>query len=266
MPHDNLIETILEHKRKEVSFAKKLVPENILRDTAACRGPLRSLKTALTSGGHKARVIAEIKRSSPKAMLKPINFDLAKIAKGYEAGGAVALSVLTDTRFFSGAPIYIPMARSEVTIPVLRKDFIIDSWQVAETAALGADAILLMATCLDGEQLVDLYGLAMEFELEPLIEIHTEDDWKRVEPLKPAIIGINNRNFHSKDLSVNTDTTMQLAPVLPDDVVVVSESGIAGVADIEQLVEVGVDGFLIGTAFMTKEDPGASLANTLSQL
>lgn len=266
MSLDSLIENILENKREEVAHAKRLTSEGLLRDAAVAVGTRRSLRAALTADNQKARIIAEIKRSSPKAMLKPINFDPVQIAKGYEAGGAVALSVLTDARFFSGSNMYVPMIRKEVSIPVLRKEFIVDKWQVLETAALGSDAILLMATCLDGGLLSDLYGLSKELGLEPLVEIHSEADWKRVEPLKPQIVGINNRDFFSKGLVVNTDATVQLAPLLPDDVVVVSESGITCVADIEQLKEVGVDGFLVGTAFMTREDPGASLAITLSQL
>ncbi len=265
MPLHPILTSILDNKREEVGYLKSLIPEVVIREKASLRAPCRSLRDAVGAGNGGVKVIAEIKRSTPTVMLRATSFDPVKIAKSYEAGGAVALSVLTDARFFSGHSLYVPMTRDQVSIPVLRKEFIIDSWQVVETAALGADAILLMAVCLTDDQLAEYFELAQELGLEPLVEIHNEKEWERVKKLGPKLVGINNRDFLSKNLDVDIDATLRLAPVLPNDVTVISESGVSTADDLRKLIKAGADGFLIGTAFMKEDYPGAALAKLLSE-
>ncbi|MGK7344825.1 MAG: indole-3-glycerol phosphate synthase TrpC [Candidatus Nitrospinota bacterium M3_3B_026] len=261
-----VLRKILEHKREEVRLAKRMAPKDALTDAAGAAGRKRSLKAALSSGNAPARIIAEVKRATPSVMLKPSEFDPAAIARSYEKAGAVAVSVLTDARFFLGSPLYVPMVREAASIPVLRKDFIIDEWQIAESAALGADAVLLMAVVLDGQTLAAFHDYAARLGLEALVEIHSEEDWEKAAPLKPGIVGINNRDFLSDDLKVDLETTSRLTPALPEDVIVVSESGIESAGDIRRLARAGVGGFLVGSALMREEDPGAALTRLLSEV
>lgn len=259
-----ILKKILDHKRDEVEALKKVYPETAPPDNAQKSN--RSLYSALTAKGKNANIIAEIKRASPSTMLMPKGFDPVSIAVGYEKAGAAAISVLTDTRFFCGAAAFVPLVRNVVNIPVLRKEFIIDQWQLAETAALGADAVLLMAVnFMDApEKLAELYELAVSLGLEVLMEIHSVREWEIAEPLAPKIVGINNRDFMSPDLKVDIRTTFDILPMLPDDVVVVSESGINSADEIRGLKAAGADGFLIGTAFMRESDPGAALERLLA--
>ncbi|HEB71397.1 MAG TPA: indole-3-glycerol-phosphate synthase [Nitrospirae bacterium] len=256
---------ILEYKRLEVERLKSVFPLETLRKAAVKQGAKRSLRAALTDSGEDIRIIAEIKRSSPSACFKPVEFDPEGIAKSYESAGAVALSVLTEARFFSGNSAYVPLIRYATSLPVLRKDFIVDIWQVVESAALGADAILLMAVNFrDTEAIEPLYKEAIELGLAPLVEIHSEKEWRMVEPLKPAIVGINNRDFLSLDLKVDIGTTVALAPLLPSGVAVVSESGISTREDIERLKNCGVHGFLVGSSLMKADDPGKALKKLIA--
>lgn len=256
---------ILEHKRLEVDRLKSIIPIETLRDAAAKHGPRRSLRAALMDQSPDVKIIAEIKRSSPSACFKPIGFDPVGIAKSYESAGAAALSVLTEPRFFSGNSTYVPLIKDAVRLPVLRKDFILDQWQVVESAALGADAVLLMAINFkDTGAIEPLYKEAVELGLEPLVEIHSEKEWKMVEPLDPMIIGINNRDFMAPDLRVDIGTTMTIAPLLPPGAVIVSESGISNRDDIELLQNHGVHGFLVGSSLMKEDDPGEALKRLLA--
>jgi len=261
------IRKILDHKRDEVLHASRIVPEDALLEAAAQLGERRSLTAALAPHDGKPRVIAEIKRSTPSAMLKPVGFDPVRIANSYEAAGAAALSVLTEDRFFCGSPLYVPMVRETVSMPVLRKDFVVDRWQIAEAAALGADAVLLMAVNIEDDgEFAALFDYALKLGLEPLVEVHSREEWERIKPIGPKLVGINNRDFTSQDLKVDIAATLELAPMIPPDVTVVSESGIGSPDDIREVMKAGVRNFLIGTAFMKTPDAGAALARLLSQV
>ncbi len=256
--------SIVENKKNEVRVTKRIYSKEMLIDSIDPNAIPRSLFGALKREG-RINVIAEIKRSSPSVMLKPSKFNPAAIARSYEKAGAVAISVLTDSRFFCGAPVYVPIVREAVNIPVLRKEFIVDPWQLYETAALGADAVLLMPVALSGPQEVaDLYHLALELEIEPLVEIHSLADWEMVEGLKPKIIGINNRDFLSPDLKIDIGTTERVAPYLPKKSAIVSESGVSTAGDVAWLSR-HVDAFLIGSAFMGNDDPGNELNSLLAE-
>lgn len=260
-----VIEKILAHKWDEVRLAKLSMPEEALVEAAGKLGERRSLIGAIKEKKGAPAIIAEIKRATPSAVLRPVGFDPVAIARSYEAAGAAAVSVLTDARFFCGEPLYVPMVREAVSIPTLRKDFIVDTWQVAEAAALGADAVLLMALNSSDEELASLYNRTLKLGMEPLVEIHSKEEWERVRPLAPKLVGINNRDFTSDDLRVDTNVSADLISDLPDDVTVISESGISSAAEIRRLMDVGADGFLIGSAFMKEADPGAALSNLLHE-
>lgn len=262
-----VLQAILDHKKDETRHAQKLVSEaDLIRVAEKRRGDFRSLHGALSNKGAKPGIIAEIKRASPSTMFKPSSFDPARIATGYEKAGASALSVITESRFFCGSPLYVPIVRATVSIPVLRKDFILSRWQVAETAALGADAILLMTVNFeDHEEFAGLYRFAVELGLEPLVEIHSSREWDAVRGLKPKLIGVNNRDFRSPTLSVDTRTTGRIAPLIAGEAMVVSESGIASAEDLIRISDEGADGFLIGSGLMREDDPGAALERLIGQ-
>ena len=266
MSANPVIETILAHKRAEVEAMRRRFPEEALRAIARERqGPRRSLIATLAAETPRFKVIAEVKRATPSKMLRSTGFDPVAVAEGYETSGAVGLSVLTDARFFAGAAEYAPLIREATGLPVLRKDFIIDRWQVAHTAALGADALLLMAVNFPNTQALEpLYRDALELGMEPLVEIHDWRDWELVRPLAPRLVGINNRDFRSADLAVDIHATLHLAPLLPEETLIVSESGVGTSAQMDLLRRGGADGFLIGSALMEKENPGAALAALLA--
>lgn len=261
------LKAILDHKKEETRHAQKLVPEaDLIRIAQKRRGDFRSLRNALANKGDAPGIIAEIKRASPLTMFKPTGFHPARIARGYENAGASAISVITEARFFCGSPLYVPVVREAVSIPVLRKDFIIGRWQVAQTAALGADAILLMTVNFDDHaEFADLYRFALELGLEPLVEIHSGEEWEAVRYLKPQLVGVNNRDFRSPNLAVDTQTTARIAPLIAGEALVVSESGIASAEDMMRISRDGADGFLIGSRLMREEDPGAELARLVGQ-
>jgi indole-3-glycerol phosphate synthase len=193
-------------------------------------------------------------------MFRPSGFDPSSIARGYEKAGASAISVITETRFFCGSPLYIPIAREAVGIPVLRKDFILDRWQVVETAALGADAILLMTVNFEDMAEFDgLYKFAVELGLEPLVEIHSEEEWVLIRHLSPKLVGVNNRDFRAPNLPVDMVTTERVAPLITGGSIVVSESGIGSADDLIRLERAGAGGFLIGSRFMRDSDPCAAM-------
>ena len=266
MALNRAIEKIIEHKTEEVAQSKRLYSEQYLVEVSADNVSSLSLTTSLKKTDGPINVIAEIKRASPSAMLMATDFDPVKIARSYEKAGAKAISVLTDTRFFCGSPMYVPLVKKAVSIPVLRKEFVIDKLQLAESAALGADAVLLMAVLFESvDQIGELYYYAQELGLDVLMEIHTEDEWKKVEPLKPKLVGVNNRDFMSPDLAVDLATIKKIAPILPADVTVVCESGILRAEDMRGLEEYA-DAFLIGSLFMKDKDPGVVLSKTLEAL
>jgi indole-3-glycerol phosphate synthase len=207
-------------------------------------------------------VIAEIKKASPsKGVIRP-DFDPAAIARSYAAGGATCLSVLTDRQFFQGANDYLESARRQCDLPVLRKDFIVDSWQVMEAAAIGADCILLIVAALADRQLAELESCAREFGLDVLVEVHDGDELQRALRLQTRLVGINNRDLRS--FEVDLQTTLSLLADVPADRLLVTESGIVSRQDVDALRNHGVHAFLVGEAFMRAPDPGSALRELMS--
>jgi indole-3-glycerol phosphate synthase len=259
----DILQRILDRKREEVAERKARVPLKALR--ARCTGmpPVRGFAAALrtrVAAGHAA-VIAEIKKASPSKGLIRADFDPAALARSYAAGGATCLSVLTDVEFFQGSDAYLAAARAACTLPVLRKDFTLDKYQVYEARALGADAILLIAAALDNADFANLHALAIELGLDVLVEAHNAFDLRRALPLPNiarTLIGINNRNLGTFDTDI--ETTLLLRADVPADRLLVTESGITTHGDVARLRAAGVDAFLIGEAFMRADDPGAALA------
>ena len=217
--------------------------------------PARGFLSAVSA--NQPAVIAEIKRASPSAGLIRQNFDPAAIAAAYECSGAACLSVLTDERYFQGADSHLEAARSACRLPVLRKDFIVDAYQVFETRALGADCLLLIVAVLSPAKLMELAALADEVGLDVLIEVHDRREMELALTLSPRLLGINNRNLRT--FATCLQTTIDLLDAVPDGIEVVTESGIATPEDVRRLRQAGIEAFLIGTSFMREADPGAAL-------
>ncbi|RZA10481.1 MAG: indole-3-glycerol phosphate synthase TrpC, partial [Lysobacteraceae bacterium] len=202
-------------------------------------------------------VIAEVKKASPSKGVIRADFDPAAIARSYEAGGAACLSVLTDMDFFQGSDDYLRAARAACALPVLRKDFIVDAWQLHEARVLGADCVLLIAAALDDMQLSEFAFLADELGMDVLVEVHDLDELERALPVPARLLGINNRNLRTFEVSLQA--TLDLQPMVPPDRVLVTESGILAPADVALMRDAGVHAFLVGEAFMRQPDPGAAL-------
>jgi len=209
----------------------------------------------------KDAVIAEVKRASPSAGIIRTDFDPEAIARSYQAGGATCLSVLTDEGFFGGQSAFLVEARNACRLPVLRKDFIIDPWQVIETRAIGADALLLIVAALNDDQLAELSELGQELDLAVLVEVHDEAEMERALKVPGDLVGINNRDLHR--FVTDLDTTLRLAPMVPEDRLVISESGIHGPEDIKRLQAGGIGAFLIGESLMRQPDPGEALGKLI---
>jgi indole-3-glycerol phosphate synthase len=249
----NILERIVEAKRAEVAAAKRERPdvEALARMASTTRdfvGALRARRPA---------VIAEIKRASPSKGLLRANFDPSAIAKSYEKAGAACMSVLTDREFFQGAAAHLVAARAACALPALRKDFLIDPYQVFEARALGADCVLLIVACLEDGQMRELERLAHALAMAVLVEVHDADELERALTLQTPLIGINNRNLRSFDTRL--ETTLDLLPRIPKTRMVITESGILSSADVRRMREHGVNAFLVGEAFMRAEDPGQEL-------
>jgi indole-3-glycerol phosphate synthase len=250
-----LLESIIVHKREELAAWKAAVSQARLEEAAAQQAPPLDFAAALRQPG--VSLIAEVKRASPsKGLLRPA-LDPGQLAMTYAEGGAAAISVLTDERFFRGslsdlAAVKNALRQAGREVPVLRKDFIFDAYQVYQARAYEADAILLIAAILGAEELAELLALTRELGMEALVEVHSEKELDRVLPLGPAIIGVNNRDL--QDFSVDLATTLRLRPHIPRSIVLVSESGIHGRADVERLARAGVDAILVGEALVTAED------------
>ena len=257
----DILTRILAAKAKEVAASRAAKPLAALREEAGTAPPVRDFAGALRSriAASAAAVIAEIKKASPsRGVLRPI-FDPAGIARRYEAGGAACLSVLTDREYFQGAPEHLVAARAACSLPVLRKDFVLDGYQIVESRALGADCILLIVAALDDAQLAALEASARELRMAVLAEVHDAAELERALRLATPLIGINNRNLRTFDVAL--ETTLDLLPRIPDDRLVVTESGILAPADIARMRAAGVHAFLVGEAFMRAADPGAALAS-----
>jgi len=247
----SILERIVAAKRAEVAAARKRAPE-VKLDAAP---PVRDFIAALRA--KRPAVIAEIKRASPSKGLLRSNFDPAAIAKSYEKGGAACMSVLTDREFFQGAAEHLSAARGACALPVLRKDFLIDPYQVFESRALGADCVLLIAACLEDRQMRELEALARSVGMAVLVEVHDGEELERALKLDTPLLGINNRNLRT--FETRLETTLELLPRVPHDRLVITESGILSRADVARMRQRGVEAFLVGEAFMRARDPGAEL-------
>jgi indole-3-glycerol phosphate synthase len=257
----DILQKIVAVKREEVAALKTRRGFASLRDEAeARRGDRRDFEGALRAkiAARRAAVIAEVKKASPSKGVLREHFAPAQIAASYATHGAACLSVLTDERFFQGHERYLREARAACALPVLRKDFMIDELQVAEAGAMGADCILLIAACLDDAQMADLEACAHALGLAVLVEVHDAHELERALKLKTRLVGINNRNLRS--FEVTLDTTLGLLPEVPADRLLVTESGILAPADVRRMRDAGVHAFLVGEAFMRADDPGRALA------
>ncbi len=253
-----ILQRILEDKRGEVRDRRRQLPLEELIHACGEAPKTRGFATALRHGVADFRIIAEVKKASPSKGLIREDFDPVEIARSYERGGAAAISVLTDAKYFQGHLDFLRAIRDATSVPLLRKDFIIDPYQVYEARACGADAILLiMAATDDDGQLRDLAQLAAGLDLDVLWEVHDEDELARVLRLEPSVIGVNNRNLGT--FEVRLETSRDLMPQMPVGVVKVSESGFFDREELERMSAWGVDAFLIGESLMRQEDPGAAL-------
>lgn len=255
----NILSKIVKTKLEELSILKQETPEKVIREKASKRQAPRGFKNALLTKNEQglSGVIAEIKRASPSKGLIREDFDPVFIAQSYEKGGAACLSVLTDVNYFQGSSEYLIQARSSCNLPVLRKDFIIDPYQIYEAAAWGADAVLLISAILTQEKMLELNGLAREFGLDVLVESHNEEELDKALKLPGALIGINNRNL--EDFTVDLNTTIRLKSFVDEDRTLVTESGILSFEDAEFMRKNGVKNFLIGEMFMRQANPGQML-------
>ena len=257
----DILNQIVEVKRQELAAAQKRTSLAAMRADAESRVLTRDFVGAIRSkiAAGQAAVIAEIKKASPsKGVLREGEFIPADIAQSYAEGGAACLSVLTDRQFFQGQVDYLKQARASCQLPVLRKDFMIDAYQIYESRAMGADCILLIAAILDDAQMAEMEAIARALDMAVLVEVHDAAELQRGLKLKTPLIGINNRNLRS--FEVTLDTTIALRKEVPADRVLVTESGILGAADVQRMREADVHAFLVGEAFMRVAEPGEALA------
>ncbi len=255
----NILERILARKREEVRERKLAVPLGELLSKCKEQEPRRGFTAAVSHQIRHKRpaVIAEIKKASPSKGLIRKNFDPAAIAASYAEHGATCLSVLTDQDFFQGHDAFLQEARNACALPVIRKDFMIDPYQIIESRALGADCILLIVAALSPAQLQELWATAKATDLDVLIEVHNSEELAQALALKPELIGINNRDLHTFKTSLNV--TYRLLDEIPEDVSIITESGILARTDVEEMLDHGVYGFLVGESFMRASDPGVKL-------
>ena len=256
----DILQRIVAVKREEIAAAQRQCDAASMRRQAEAQSAPRDFVAALCAkiAVGRAAVIAEIKKASPSKGVLREHFAPAEIAASYARHGAACLSVLTDVSFFQGAPDYLRQARRACELPVLRKDFMVDAYQVDEARAWGADCILLIAACLDDVQMADLEAQALGLGMAVLVEVHDAAELERALRLKTQLVGINNRNL--KTFEVTLDTTLGLLPQVPAERLLVTESGILGRADVQRMREAQVHAFLVGEAFMRQPVPGAALA------
>jgi indole-3-glycerol phosphate synthase len=256
----DILDQIVAVKREEIAAAKKKMPFDAMRADAESRVLTRDFVGALRGkiAAGRAAVIAEVKKASPSKGVLRADFIPADIAQSYAEHGAACLSVLTDRQFFQGQPDYLKQARASCDLPVLRKDFLVDPYQVYESRAMGADCILLIAACLDDAQMAELEGIARSLDMAVLVEVHDAPELQRALKLKTPLVGINNRNLRT--FEVTLDTTLGMLADVPADRLLVTESGILQPADVQRMRQAGVHAFLVGEAFMRAPDPGEALA------
>ncbi len=251
-----ILDKIVATKRDEIAAVRSRVCENSLRDRLAEAPPVRDFFAALAADG-PIKLIAEVKKASPSAGLIREDFDPVAIAKTYAEHGAACLSVLTDEQYFQGHLDYLAAVRGAVDIPVLRKDFILDQYQLLEARAAGADAVLLIAECLEASQLADLHAAACEMGLTPLVELYEPANLDAVLAAGANLIGVNNRNLHTFEVDLNH--TLKVRNQVPPGKLLVGESGIKTHADVAMLAEAGVDAILVGESLMRQADIGAAV-------
>jgi indole-3-glycerol phosphate synthase len=255
-----ILDDILAHKVDEVSARKREIPARALRDRPLWAEPRRGFRAALAAHTAPA-VIAELKRASPSRGVIRTHYDPPAHARGYEAAGAAALSVLTDERFFEGHLDHLVAVRAAVGLPCLRKDFLVDPWQVLEARAYGADAVLVIAAAGSGSLRVELLAAARDHGLDALVEVHDERELEWAIVAGATLIGVNNRDLAT--FVVSLETTERLAALVPAGTLLVAESGMASAADVRRMAAAGAHAVLVGEAFMAAPDPGAALAEFL---
>ncbi|WP_342133560.1 indole-3-glycerol phosphate synthase TrpC [Hydrogenophaga sp. OTU3427] len=255
----DILNQIVAVKRAEIAAAQRKKPLDMVRADAESRLLTRDFEGALRAKIAKgqAAVIAEIKKASPSKGVIREDFIPADIAQSYAEHGAACLSVLTDRDFFQGSPDYLKQARASCDLPVLRKDFMVDAYQVYEARVMGADCILLIAACLDDAQMAELEALAHSLGMAVLVEVHDDTELERALRLKTRLLGVNNRNLRTFEVSLSN--TLDLLPRVPADRLLVTESGILGATDVKTMRDAGVHAFLVGEAFMRAPDPGVAL-------
>ena len=260
----DILNKIVAVKREEIAAAVKKKPLEAMRFDAESRVLTRDFEGALRAkiAAGQAAVIAEIKKASPSKGVIREDFIPADIAQSYAEGdgvvSAACLSVLTDRQFFQGSADYLKQARASCDLPVLRKDFMVDPYQIYEARAMGADCILLIAACLDDAQMADLEAIAHGMNMSVLVEVHDREELLRALKLKTRLVGINNRNLRTFDVTLQT--TLDLLPDVPEDRLLVTESGILGKGDVQTMRSANVNAFLVGEAFMRAPEPGLALA------
>ena len=255
----DILNTILARKAEEIEQRSRVRSLADLRLRAQSQAPARGFVDAIRRrhAGGEAAVIAEVKKASPSKGLIRKDFDPAAIARSYEAGGAACLSVLTDVDFFQGSNLYLGAARQACALPVLRKDFTIDPYQVYEARVIGADAILLIVAALEDGPLIEMANLAHELGMDVLVEVHDIDELERALQTDCELIGVNNRNLRTFEVSLETSIALKAA--VPPDRTLVTESGIATRADVARMRSAGIETFLIGESFMRERDSGLAL-------
>ncbi len=261
----DILNKIMAVKRQEIAEAISRKPLSAMRQDAESRLNTRDFVGALRAKIEAGRpaIIAEVKKASPSKGVLRADFIPADIAQSYAEFGAACLSVLTDQQFFQGSIDYLKQARASCSLPVLRKDFIIDAYQVYESRVMGADCILLIVSCLDDEQMKKLEALAMSLDMAVLVEAHDEAELARALKLTTPLIGINNRNLNTFEVSL--DTTLTLVGNVPSDRLLITESGISTPQDVQLLRNAKVNAFLVGEAFMRADEPGVALAQLFGE-
>ncbi len=256
----DILDKIVAVKQQEVAAARKRKPLDVVRADAESRVLTRDFVGAIRAriAAGKPAVIAEIKKASPSKGVIREDFIPADIAQSYAEFGAACLSVLTDVQFFQGSADYLKQARASCQLPVLRKDFMVDAYQIYESRAMGADAVLLIAACLDDAQMRDMEAIALGMDMSVLVEVHDQAELERALKLRTPLIGINNRNL--KTFEVSLDTTLSLRSQVPAERILVTESGIHTRDDVLRMGAAGVNAFLVGEAFMRAPEPGEALA------